>query len=297
VGAGIGPASLEHFRAMNLRAGVVIALIVAAIVPASSLAAKVELRQVELGPRPTRGVATEVLVYTAAKGEKNVVGVAVDGFKLRIGDTGAEIKAGRHCKSLTKHKAVCTVPMTRRLDVVHPAKANLKDGDDRITGSGIYWNRLKGGSGDDRLKGGSNNDFLEGGTGSDLINGRGGEDDLAFYTGRTDDLKITLRRSKKWNDGGPKDGKRGKRDRVVGVEGTTGGKGDDVLRGTNAPNGFTPMQGEDTVFALGGIDFVDLGLDPQGGGPPDGATDSADCGDGVDNVQGADAEDELTNCE
>ena len=38
--------------------------------------------------------------------------------------------------------------------------------------------------------------------------GGGGDTDIAIYTGRTDDLKVTLKQSSKRNDGGPKDGKR-----------------------------------------------------------------------------------------
>lgn len=285
---------------MKSRVGILMMVAgLSALAPTSASAAKVSLKQIEIGPRAAaRGGGNFVLVYQAGRGEANNVGIDGDGFTVRIGDKGATIKAGARCDRVTAHKAVCEFPMTRRLDVTHPARANLGNGDDRITGDGIFWNRLNGGTGDDRLRGSPSNDFMIGGKGSDLIGGRGGDGDIAVYQGRADDLRINLAKSARYNDGGKGDGPPGQRDRIVGVEDVAGGKGDDVLRGNNSQNTLIPLGGEDTVFALGGNDFIDLGLDAGGGGDPDQVADVADCGAGEsDGVQGADGLDTLIDCE
>lgn len=272
-----------------------------ALAAAPADAAKVSLKQINLGPRAAeRGFAPYVLVFQAGKGEANRVSVD-GGSETIVTDKGAKLKAGARCDRLSNHRARCDFPtMIRiaRLNVAVPARANLGSGNDRIEGNGIFWNRLNGGPGDDVLRGSPGNDLIIGGTGSDLIDGRGADQDVASYQGRSDDLRISLAKSTARNDGGKRDGPRGSRDRIVRVENAVGGKGDDVLRGTNGPDGLIPLAGEDSVFALAGDDFIDLGLEANGGGPADGQADAVNCGPGLaDSVQGADGQDTLTDCE
>jgi Ca2+-binding RTX toxin-like protein len=267
--------------------GATIAAVCALGAPAVADAARVDVKDIVIGPREAARGGTPVVVYTAGAGERNRL-VLKGAFTTRVVDRGAVIKAGKGCERVTVHKAKCEIPMTRRLDVTIFARASLKGGADRAEGTGIFWQRLRGGSGADRLFGGPSGDFIDGGTGPDLI--RGGNspnNDTAVYTSRKDDLRIDLN-GKGRDDGGARDGRAGSRDRLVGIENVFGGKGDDVLRGDDASNVLIPILGEDIVRGLDGGDFIDLGRDPFGGGPADQQFDRAICGAGNDSLQGYD---------
>jgi Ca2+-binding RTX toxin-like protein len=260
------------------------------VIPAAADGSRVDVKEINIGARDAaRGVTTPVVVYSAGAGEKNKLRIN-GGFTTRVRDRGAVIKAGKGCDRVTIHKAKCEIPMTRRLEIIAFARANLKGGADRAEGTGMFWQRLQGGSGADKLFGGPGGDFIDGGTGSDLINGRQNQpfnEDTALYTSRRDDLRISLK-GKGRDDGGKRDGRPGERDRLVGIENVFGGKGDDVLNGDEGTNTLNPILGEDVVRGFGGLDSFDLGRDPFGGGSPDGKHDHVNCGGGVDQVQGQD---------
>jgi len=133
-----------------------------------------------------------------------------------------------------------------------PMNLELRGGDDtgRITGTKIRLSTAEGGRGRDRLVGAGLPDRFDGGRGADVVNGRGSFDSL-FYTGRPDDIRITLGDGKR-NDGGPRDG--ALRDRLAGIEGVVSGDGDDVLVGNGAGNDLFGATGRDLIRGKGGSD-------------------------------------------
>ena len=72
------------------------------------------------------------------------------------------------------------------------------------------------------------------------------------YSGRTDDVRVDLRRA------GP-GGAAGERDHVDGIEDATGGSGDDVLIGDGRPNELIGGPGADRLLGLGGDDRIETG--------------------------------------
>ena len=114
-------------------------------------------------------------------------------------------------------------------------------GDDTLRGSGTA----------ETLRGGDGNDLLAGGGGADLIEGGAGLGDVALILGAgaaTVDLGAgTL-------GGGEAEG-----DTLTGIEGVTGGGGDDWLRGDAAANLLAGSGGADTLVAVGSGDTLNGG--------------------------------------
>ncbi len=125
------------------------------------------------------------------------------------------------------------------------------EGDDTLIGLGGN-DALYGGPGDDTLAGQSGDDTLEGGLGSDVLTGGAGTD-LAWYSGRTDDLEIRL-------DGSASSGHSGEADTIAeDVENAIGGSGNDTIYGNAANNYLIGNDGDDELFGLDGKDYLDAG--------------------------------------
>ena len=121
---------------------------------------------------------------------------------------------------------------------------------------------LRGGLDDDRLDGGAGDDEEHGSDGHDIFlqgtqaNGSdhlfGGEDrDEARYQARRSAVRVTL-------DNKRNDGANGERDSVgfkLDLEDVTGGRGDDVIKGSKAANVLAGRAGGDLLVGKAGIDI------------------------------------------
>lgn len=112
-------------------------------------------------------------------------------------------------------------------------------------GNDVLW----GAGGNDTMDGGAGNDTLAASPGADIMIGGPGID-LADYSSRTTAVKVTL-------DGVANDGQSGEKDNVrVDVENVTGGKGDDVLIGSNVRNVLSGGAGRDQLYGRDGNDLI-----------------------------------------
>jgi Ca2+-binding RTX toxin-like protein len=144
------------------------------------------------GAATVRVGSTGAVDYAAAPGETNTLAASASGTTVTLTDDGATIVPGAGCTAAGAHRATCTAESFPRLS------ADLGDGDDRATVTGLLAAVLDGGSGNDALAGGDARDVLDGGPGDDDLRG-GAEDDTLSGDGpglATDDGADRL-------DGGP----------------------------------------------------------------------------------------------
>jgi Ca2+-binding RTX toxin-like protein len=253
-------------------------------------------------------------------GEANALTVGVAHGRAHVHDGRSALHAGRGCRQLDAHTAVCVKP--RFFDVRVTAGggddavdatsdvsigAQLGRGDDvfilRHTRSAAW---VDAGPGDDRVTGAAGPDSLSGDGGHDILRGRGGLDELddgdasgranrdvldggrgredqVYYSGRTADIQVDLARTNGH-------GERGENDSLAGIENVESGSGRDVLRGNGAANYLNARGGRgDVVIGRGGGDYLWNAKRYVGGPGNDiviygerGARVS--CGQGVDNV-------------
>ena len=196
---------------------------------------------------------SDAVVYEAEPGEENRVKAESAAGLITVRDPGAEVTAGAECDQVSDHKATCQRfpgPVNQALIA---ELGNKGDRADALTG--ILWQELDGGPGDDELEGGGGFDFLNGGTGADLIDGAGFIDVVSYFE-RSEDLTLTLG-DKAANDGG--NGDDGASDRILRVENAVGGSGDDFLSGTGGENTLSGAGGADVHEAKGGEDVIYAG--------------------------------------
>ena len=103
-----------------------------------------------------------------------------------------------------------------------------------------------------------------------------GRNTLSYY-GRTDDVRVDLRRA------GP-GGAAGERDHIEGIEDATGGSGDDVLIGDGRANKLIGGPGADRLLGLGGDDRIETGDPSRTRIVQRGRGDEVDGGPGKDNI-------------
>lgn len=180
---------------------------------------------------------------------------------------------------------------------------------------GDGYDSLHGSYGDDTLLGGDGGDTLAGGPGADVMDGGrsgiGTSGDVADYTGRLEDLMITL------NDTLANDGAAGEHDQLLSIENVIGGYGADSITGTDGPNMLIADQysetqatgGDDTIRGLGGDDSIGGGIGSDlldGGDGNDHLTSSGGLGfglfpgansGGLDTLLGGEGDDTLTRGE
>jgi Ca2+-binding RTX toxin-like protein len=175
------------------------------------------------------------------------------------------------------------------------------DGDDRFNGmQGNDRSEGRGGddflfnfSGNDTILGGDGNDLLDSAEGNALLDGGAGNDNMEAFTGndtviggdgidrviyvnRTAPLSIFL-------DGQAHSGQAGEADLLsTDIERVTGGRGSDLIVGTDADNLLDGERGDDTIRGLGGNDQVL-------GGDGDDVMEGGDGNDKLDGGKGADS--------
>ncbi|WP_188113326.1 calcium-binding protein [Nocardioides humilatus] len=144
--------------------------------------------------------------------------------------------------------------------------------------AGNGFNGVLGFGGDDTITSGNRDDLVDGGTGintislgsgcdtsfhsvvgTDIVKGGAGRCDLVTYRNRIDNVVVDLG-STSAISGAP-----GENDLFKGFEYAEGGRGDDIVRGTNAANHLTggpgvvfppADDGADQIFGLGGDDIL-----------------------------------------
>jgi Ca2+-binding RTX toxin-like protein len=228
-----------------------------------------------LTARPDLGLLA-VVAYEAAPGETNRVRLSFDDARsvVTVVDSGAIVTATGLCRSIDEHTAECApfwVPVVR---------ADLGDGNDTflttagrgpgtdfpdnemgmIVNGGLgddlldahngFWAWLDGGGGRDHLIGTSHHDLLRDGDasdpGPDVIDGRRGADHLS-YRDRRSPVTVDLASD-------APAGERGEADTIHGIEGVTGGAGDDRLVGDRRNNTLDGGPGHDILDGRRGDD-------------------------------------------
>jgi hypothetical protein len=230
-----------------------------------------------------RAGGVEELVYHAASGEQNRVVANYNAFARAWDVTDAAgVTAGRSCvypDAAKRTRAYCT--FTSRAAGL--ATIELGDGDDTaaLSGTGLTHGVLDGGPGNDALRGGPGKDVFPQGSrpdGADTISGNLGQD-VVDYSARRRGVHANL-------DGRGGDGGRGENDRILpDVEGLTGGRGADKLRGNSQENVLYGGPGADRLMGGAGYDRIDGGSGADGIRARDGSIDSVTCGGGRDRAR------------
>ena len=293
--------------------GAVLALLT---LPAVGHAAEVGLvTTVHACPVPACGdtYSTSRLVYRAAPNEANRVGYAFElGRIVFTESSGAPLTAGPGCQERRPGTVACDSPPGPKIETGDGADVVQPQGGRTTT----LLMSIDGGAGDDVLVGGPADDSLNGGGGRDELHGGGGEDNLedddgprgdadtldggpgggdeVFYRDRTADLNVDLDRS-----AGP-DG-----DMLAGLEGVTGGAGDDRLTASSRRGGILDGgKGRDTLRSRASGDYLfggegrdvlvgGKGADTLWGGD---GRDRFSGGPGPDEIDTADGTSELVRC-
>jgi hypothetical protein len=254
--------------------------------------------EVEVSPQTAR--ADSHLSIAAGPGEVNSITVQdtpgpspSDDSEWRVTDSGAPLSAGRGCRTVNEHEAVCTAFF---------ASASLGDGDDRFTGGGDEFLSAHGGPGDDALTGGPDDETLRGGEGRDTLDGGGGNDHLAGGADPAEADVVTGGSGTDWldysehpaevsvnlADPGAPAGAPGEGDRVSGIEDVTGSvRHRSVLIGDDGPNRLGANVPGSRVVGGRGNDSVSTRGGSVDAGPGDDrvfGTGQLRCGSGTDTV-------------
>jgi hypothetical protein len=270
-------------------------LLIAAVAPGLAQAASVSVVTGVTEP-PNDQVPYVRVHYLADPGDENTLRIDRLDRTLTFTDR-AGIRAGTRCEQMDSSTAVCdalvpfamlAVDLGDRDDVLQIGvasrgdEANLDltasggpgadildlraadgvaagslqgdDGDDSLFSGG--GGGLAGGLGDDILTGGDGAEELDGGLGDDVLDGGAGLD-IVTYGDRTDSVRVDLA------DPAP-DGAVGEADVIAHVEHLAGGRGSDVLLGTDGPNQIfgswrqdeEDQVGGDRIDGRGGDDWV-----------------------------------------
>lgn len=153
---------------MRIRLALLLAVLVAVVLPASASAA--------IAGRG--GAEDQSLVYAAEPGEANQVTVSSDGTIVTFEDQGATITAQTGCTAVGPHVVTCSMPSPS-----YDISVRLEDGDDHVSTAGTspkdaYYIAFEGDSGADVLDAGSWPASLDGGVGPDDLRGGPGSPSL-----------------------------------------------------------------------------------------------------------------------
>jgi hypothetical protein len=240
--------------------------------------------------RPSRAALAGAaeLAYTAAPGEQNrmlIRSPSMADATWVVNDPGAVISPGPGCASVDPHTVRCDRvqdpnPLMSAAWLAHVQLGDLDDevriqsepqslnrelvadggpGNDVLVG-GAGWDRLDGGPGRDVLRGGAGLDQLldPGPTEDDVLDGGAGEDAVS-YQGRTAAVTVDLSRKR--------GGEAGERDSISSVESATGGRGADLLIGSDKDNTLDGGGGPNRMEGLAGNDQFANGRGPIVCGP------------------------------
>ncbi len=195
-----------------------------------------------------------VLSVASAPGTASILRVQQSAGKLRVSDP-AGIRPGAGCVAVDLTTTDC--------DTGSVSAVSISTGDraDRVNTEGSVPFTVNGGEGDDRIEDGAGAATLDGGAGNDtLIAGLGADRlvggegrDIADYSARTTDLKLSI-------DGQANDGVAGEGDDIrADMDWLIGGSGQDRLTGSPAAEGFWAQGGNDTVDGGTGSDWLNGG--------------------------------------
>jgi len=246
-----------------------------ALAIAAAIGAPVPAHAGEVRVEAIAGATTEgqYVVFTAARGERNRVGVRYSGtrpVRVRVQDR-AGVRAGDGCTAQSATVAVCSVRRTEFGD-----QWELGDRGDRLTldghPRGSEGPSILDGAGNDVVRGSRARDTIYDGSGRDRHAGRGGDDTLFSGSGADDLSGGSGRDTVSYDpplgpprrggvradlDGRADDGSPGERDRIrTDVENLDGTEFRDVLRGNGRSNEIDGIDGADRILGLGGNDLV-----------------------------------------
>jgi len=211
---------------------------------------------------------TDVALDLVGFGHVNLIGSKLTqiGFNLGSGDDRLEDLA----PFASPAEALALLPLNVPLVVLGGA------GNDWLVG-GTDDDQFDAGEGDDVVSGLAGSDlFLSGpeGDGADIYNGGPGYDELSYEL-RTVDLELNLCPSTAvigCSDGAcdcsVRSGTLDEGDRIINLEGVTGGDGNDILRGTENSDSLHGGPGNDSLYGFGGSDLLagERGIDLLVGG-------------------------------
>jgi Ca2+-binding RTX toxin-like protein len=210
---------------------------------------------------------TDVALDLVGFGHVNLIGSKLTqiGFNLGSGDDRLENLA----PFASPAEALSSMPLSVPLVVLGGA------GNDWLVG-GTADDQFDAGEGDDVVSGLAGSDlFLSGleGDGADIYNGGLGYDELSYEL-RTVDLELNVCLSAALigcSEGAcdcSRSGAAGEGDRIVNLEGVTGGDGNDILRGTDSSDSLHGGPGNDSLYGFGGSDLLagERGIDLLEGG-------------------------------
>ena len=251
-----------------------------ALAPAATVGGKTRSRQ---------GTTFGTMKYQAGPGVANRVVVTPIGFfdRFRITESAERLRARGECEQDGRHSAICPWSESDNALIVL-----ARDKDDRVNARGRVDVLVRGGNGDDVLRGNGDelfgdrgDDVLRGGRGWDRLHAGPGRDHVdggraprfladTFYDDETDrqaardtyvagagnraeldyskrrrDLRIDLHDRRIGPEG----------DRIKGVKGLIGGRGDDHFIGTGGPNRLQGGPGEDELHGRLGPDHLSGG--------------------------------------
>ena len=225
---------------MPMRAGLIAAALVAALLPVAATAAPSTC----FGQRPT---------IEGDPGDERIVGTAGR-------DVIMALRGNDHVLGRGGRDRICAGPGNDVIggqadrDALHGQGGNDKvyggDGADRLfAGTGVA-NVLLGNAGDDLLQGGAGFDRLFGQGGGDTLRGAEGVVDRAVFIFSSRRVRVDLGAGKARGEG---------RDVLRGVEDVEGSRHSDLLYGDRNPNWFFPRAGADRIDGRGSTgDLVSL---------------------------------------
>ena len=233
--------------------------------------------------------ATTWVGFRAAPGERNLVSVVVAGRRRVVVSDRVPVHPGVGCRRPDPaNLRVVRCEMSRgpdpsgvdyepegvrvflgdQADSAKVSRGRRSYGSDSLSGgpgddllvSGPAGVAFMGGPGDDRMLGGPGGDSFTADASLDgqdtMVGGRGG--DSVSYSLRRRPVSADL-------DGRRDDGQRGERDRIVGVEGLTGGRAADRLVGDRHNNLLDGQGGSDQLVGGDGNDSLYGGIQPGRG--------------------------------
>ena len=182
------------------------------------------------------------LTYDAAPGESNRVTVSAAGDALTVTDTGAAVRVGAGCTSVSSTQATCPAAGVAAMAV---STGDMND-TASVSGTSIP-TAFNDGPGNDAMTGGAAADTFISGAGSDSFHGGAGQD-IVDYSSRGAPVNASL-------DGVANDGESGEGDNVgIDVNVVIGGSAGDTISGSSGSDDLYGGPGNDSLRGGSGND-------------------------------------------